>query len=199
MALSNAALAAAGWQQISPGPILIRARQRPNSPVRDLWAEGDLDAPVRDIQDVIRDCPNQPRFMPYMKECRALPSTAPDGSELVYSKLAPPFVEPRDYVLKVFVDRSVGADGKGEFLSRWVAQPDALAVNKGIIRIRVNEGSWHAYETNGKTHLVYRLAADPGGTLPPSIANLSNKSAVIDTFNAIEREARKRARARGAR
>lgn len=184
---------AASWQLLSSGPISIRARNRAGTPVRELWAEGDIDAPLRDVETAILDCLGFPKFMPYVKECRPLGPPAEDGSLLTYSRMEPPLIQPRDYILKVMVDRRTSPDGTGEFISRWSSVPDAVAPVPGVVRIRVNEGSWHATRlANGKTHLVYRLAADPGGTLPLAIANLSNRSAVVETFSAIEHEAQRR-------
>jgi hypothetical protein len=51
---------------------------------------------------------------------------------------------------------------------------------------------------NGKAHVVYRFSVDPGGMIPPFLADLANKGAIPDTFHAVEKEARRLAAARPA-
>jgi hypothetical protein len=184
------------WDVLENEPILIRARSRPNSAVREIWAEADLDAPAKELQETILDAEAYPRFMPYVKETRYLRPPDKKGDRLVYSKLEFPFVSPRDYVVKVTVDSTVETDGSGHFANHWFAQPDAVPLRKSVVRIRITEGSWQVFPKQDRAHVVYRVAVDPGTGLPPFLADMGHRAGVSDTFHALEREARRRAESR---
>src|SRR5262245_39809065 len=118
LAVGPAARAEEPWQTASTGALLIRTRPVPGSAVRELWVETDLRAEVRDLQDTLLDGESFPRFMPYTKQARRLGPPGPDGTWLVYTRVAPPVIAQRDYVVKVSVERSVEKDGSGWFQNR---------------------------------------------------------------------------------
>jgi hypothetical protein len=184
------------WDVLENEPILIRARSRPNSAVREIWAEADLDAPAKELEEAILDAEAYPRFMPYVKETRYLKPRDKKGGRLVYSKLEFPLVSPRDSVVEVFVDSAVETDGSGHFANHWFAQPDIVPPRESVVRIRITEGSWQVFPKQGKAHVVYRVAVDPGQGLPPFLADMGHRAGVTDTFRALEREARHRAESR---
>jgi hypothetical protein len=186
------------WQTVATGAITVKSRIRPGSSVKELWAEGAIDAPVQDIQSALMDPEAMPKFMPYVKEGRFVGPPREDGSRIVYTRLDLPVVAPRDYVLKVNLDQGTAPDGSGEFKNRWVATND-LPERANIVRLHVNEGSWHVTAlANGKSWAVYKFNVDPGGWIPTFAADMGNKSGVADTYKAVEKEARRRAAARMA-
>lgn len=196
MAVASPAVAER-WETLATGPVVIKSRTRPGTQVREIWAEGDMSAPVRDVQAAIMDTEAYPRFMPFVKESRYVGQPAADGSGIVYGRVEPPVIGPRDYVLEVVMEKGVAPDGSGTFLNRWVALPDRVPRRANAFRLRVNEGSWEVRPLEGgRSHVTYRFALDPGGWLPAFVADIGNRGAVMDTFKAIEREARRRAAAR---
>ena len=59
--------------------------------------------------------------------------------------------------------------------------------------------SWRVTRSaKGGAHVVYRFSVDPGGMIPPFLADLANKGAIPDTFKAVEKEANRLAKARPA-
>ena len=46
--------------------------------------------------------------------------------------------------------------------------------------------------------MVYKFNVDPGGMIPAFAADMGNKSGVTDVFNAVEKEAKRRAAERKA-
>lgn len=185
---------AEGWETISSGAVVIKTRARPNSPIREVWAEGDLNASVHDLEEAILDAEAYPRFMPYVKESRYLDKPEEDGSRLVYTRLDLPVVAARDYVIKVLVEKRTQPDGTGTFSNRWFAVPDKVPVKPNVVRLKLNEGSWEVTpKGEGRAHVIYRFAVDPGGWVPAFIADMGNKTGVMDTFRALEREAQRRA------
>lgn len=192
-ALPLVAQAEEAWETIATGPIVIKARSRPGSPVREVWAEGDMNADARDIQAAILDAEGYPRFMPYVKESRYIGKPSPDGGGITYSRVEPPIVSERDFVLKTTVVKRLSEDGTGVFMNRWEALPDQLPVRANVVRLRTNEGSWDVRpKGNGRSHVVYRFAVDPGGWVPAFAVNLGHKTGVMDTFKAVEHEAQRR-------
>jgi hypothetical protein len=197
LALASTARADEGWRIAARGAVLVKTRPVPGSAVQEIWAEGDLRAPVRDLQDALLDSESFPRFMPYAKEARRVGEPAPDGTCFVYARVAPPVVANRDYVVQVKVERSVDANGGGWFQNRWSAVQGWVAPVPGVVRMAVNEGTWTVTPiSEGLSHVVYRFRIDPGGWIPPFLADLGNQSGVPDVFRAVEREAQRRTEAR---
>jgi hypothetical protein len=188
-----AAAFAEGWQTVMTGPITVKTRAKPNNPVKEVWAEGVINAPAVDIQAAILDAEAYPRFMPYFKEAKYLGGPAADGSQLVYSRLALPFVSERDYVVRVMVDKRIAEDGTGEFQNRWTAVPDGAPPKSSVVRLRYNVGMWVVRSSgDGTAKVTYQFSVDPGGWVPSFAADMGNKQGVIETFKAIEKEAKQR-------
>ena len=186
------------WQVIAQGPILVKVRPRGTAGLRDLWAEGEMDAEVQDLQSAILDEEAYPRFMPYVKEVRTLEIT-PEGERLVYTRVEPPFIGARDYVVKMRVRKVVGPDGSGEFANAWHSVPDRFPRRQAVIRLAICDGSWEISQApSGRARVVYRAAVDPGGWLPGFLSNLANSAGTMDAFRAVEREARRRGEVRRA-
>jgi hypothetical protein len=180
-------------------PIVVKTRPKPGSSIKEVWAEGVMDAHVQDIQNTLMDADTFSKFMPYVKESRKIHKPDPDGGEFVYTRLELPMISSRDYVLKVYLDQSVGVDGTGDFRNRWTAVPDRIPKRHNSVRIRINEGSWHVRpRADGKSDVVYKFMVDPGGWVPAFAADMGNKRGILETFQAVEKEARRRGTQRGA-
>lgn len=187
------ATAGEGWETVLTGEITIRSRDMSGTSVKEVWAEGILNAEVQDLQSTILDAEAYPRFMPYVKESRYLGPAAADGSRLVYARLSLPFVSERDYVVRVTVVKSVAEDGSGEFANRWVADPDRFPLRRDVVRLRFNQGQWVVTPLpDGRSKVTYRFAVDPGGWVPSFAADMGNKRGVTETMKAVEKEARER-------
>ena len=188
-----------GWVTIIDGPpFVVKNRVREGSEVKEVWAEGDLDASVGDIQDALMDPSRFNKFMPNVKQSKELGKPEPDGSFYVYTELELPVITSRDYIVRVWVDEPVSSDGTGQFRQHWKAAPEVLPQRPGLIRVKVNDGSWHITPVGdgSKSHVVYKFSTDPGGMLPKFAVDMGNKRAVIDTLKAIEGEAQRRKAAR---
>jgi hypothetical protein len=190
---------AEGWEVIGSEPLVIRSRQRPNSSIRDLWAEGELNVPAQDVQAALLDNERYPLFMPYCSESRFVGDSSADGSRHVYTRLELPFVQPRDYVVRTQVLRTVGPAGEGVFSNRWSAVPDLIPERPNTVRLRTNDGSWHVTSQGpNKSYVVYRFTVDPGGMVPGFAANMANRTGVRDTVKAVQKEALRRKELREA-
>jgi hypothetical protein len=195
--LPAAAQAGDDWETVASGAITVKARNRSGTSIREIWAEGDIAAPVQDIQSTILDSESYPKFMPYVKECRFIGTPDADGSKYVYTRLDLPMLSSRDYVVKVNTPQQVAGDGTGTFENKWVSVWDKIPTRSSIVRLKVNEGSWVVTSKDSSTsHVVYKFTVDPGGMIPSFAANMGNKSGVTDTFKAVEKEAQRRKNAR---
>lgn len=197
VAVPFSAWAADDWETVATGDITVKARNRSGTAIREIWAEGDMNAPVQDIQSTILDPEAYPKFMPYVKECRYVGKGDADGSKYVYTRLDLPMITSRDYVVKVMVPQKVDAAGNGTFENRWTSAWDKIPTRSNVVRLKINDGSWLVTPKEaGKSHVVYKFTVDPGGMIPAFAANMGNKSGVTDTFKAVEGEAKKRMNAR---
>ncbi len=188
------------WKTVLSGPVTIKNRAIAGSDLREVWAEADLKAPVRDVQESLLDIPAYRSFMPFAKESRNLSEKQADGAFFSYIMLDLPIVGKRDYILRTVLQDSVAADSRGVFKYRWTAHPEYMPEREGISRIKMNTGSWEVTPSaDGKgCHAVYRFAIDPGGWLPAFAVNFGNERGVVDTFTAVEKEAQRRRDARQA-
>ena len=187
---------AGGWVTVATGEITIKTRELPGSAVREILAEANLDAPARDVQSAITNVDRFPSFMPYVKEARLVGTPSADGSRVVYTSLALPFIAGRDFVIADRMVQSLDADGNGEFLSQWKVT-DALPTRSNFVRLKTNTGSWRVTPNGAKSHVVYQFSVDPGGQIPGVVADIGNRSGVPDVLHAVEKEARRLAKSRG--
>jgi hypothetical protein len=188
-----------GWQTVATGAITIKARSLPGSPIREILAEGDLDASALDLQKAVLDVERFPKFMPYVRETRFVEKPKGDGTRVVYTALGLPMVKGRDFVIVDRVVRALNADGTGEFITAWEVARDRVPARAGFVRVVTNTGSWKVSpKPGGKSHVVYQFAVDPGGAIPPFLADLGNRNGVGDVFKALEGEARRLQAARAA-
>ena len=152
---------------------------------RRIVAIAEVDARPEVVFNVVNDFDHYPEFMPYVIESRVL-SRNGDSEVVAYNRIAPPFVAERDYPLKFRMTRGSLANG-GVFRSEWTASPEAEPEVEGVVRIRLNDGSWVAEPISGgsRTRLTYTLLTNPGGMIPDFVANMSNTVAIPKLFKAV--------------
>lgn len=187
---AGAASAEDKWETVLSGPLTVKVRVLEGG-VQEVLAEGEMSADLQAIATALQDPESYPRWMPHVKDCRKLGTPEPDGSQLLYTQVVPPIVSARDYITRV---RAQGSDTA--FRQSWVAVNDKLPVRRGITRITRTEGSWTlSARGEGRTWAVYRFVVDPGGWIPGFVRDAANRQAVPDAFRAVEKEARRRAKA----
>ena len=183
----------AGWEEVQrEDNVVIYGRFRPGSSIRELRSVGTLDAPNWVIKNVIDDGDHYTEFMPNVLESHILSRDTTHHTALAYAKLSAPLISPRDYVLLIH-DESKAAGGEGGgvvYKSRWEPSDKGPAEKPGVVRIKVNEGSWTLEPTdNGqKTRATYQLYSDGGG-LPAFILNQASKRRIGEEFAAIDKRA----------
>lgn len=169
--------------------ITVYFRQRAGSSVSEVKAVGLVDAPPSAVWKVIRDYPNYPKQMPYVEESRVVASEEEGKVLAVYCVINAPFVDRRDYVIRVR-DESDWRDGKGFMKSTWTTANELTPKPKNdVVRVKIAEGHWllEPRENGQKTFATYYLNTDPGGSLPKWIVNRANSSAIPDVFEAVRK------------
>lgn len=183
--------AAGDWDTLVSGAITVKTREISDS-VKEIHAEMVMDAEVQDVQSAILDAAAYPRFMPYFKESRVVGKTE-DGRPLIYSRMAMPFVQERDYVVQVQVLKQVKEDGSGEFANRWEAVEGHVPPRDNTVRLKLNEGEWKAEPAGeGKARVTYRVVAHPGAWVPSFAIDMGNKKGIPEMMKAVEKEAKER-------
>ncbi|MBL8919968.1 MAG: hypothetical protein JNJ54_13970 [Myxococcaceae bacterium] len=185
------------WHTVVSGPVTVKNRAIPGSPIKEVWAEGEVNAPLIDVQDALMNVQRLKSFMPYMQDARIIKEQPEDQSVFIYTLIDLPVVGKRDYVTQVWQPQAAKPDGTGTFEAKWVARPKHLPERSGVVRLQVNDGMWLATpREGGKTWLVHKFAVDPGGWIPAFAANMGNEKGVGDTYKNVEREAQKRMKER---
>src|ERR1700743_3252070 len=99
------------WQTIVDGPpFTVKNRSLDGTPIKEIWAEGDLEARVGDIQDTLMHPRQFKNFMPTSKPAGEMGQPESDGSFYVYPELDLPVITSRDYIVRVWVDEGVKDD-----------------------------------------------------------------------------------------
>lgn len=200
LAVPVSVAAAPAIQATSPGPgweeanrrddLVIFTKDNDAAGVREIRAFGEVDASPKAVFDVVCDFENYPKFMPYLKEARIV-KVVSDTELITYQMLSPPLVSNRDYFIQV--KKTPGTEKNGHvFRSEWKALPDTEPVRDGIVRVRINTGSWQLEPLDGgkRTRITYSLLTHPGGSIPSWVANASNTTAIPDLFAAIRKRAK---------
>lgn len=172
------------WQEANrTDHFVIFTQDDPTTGTRKLTTYMDIPAQPEVVFKVVTDFANYTQFMPYIKECKVLDQKS-DDSLTCYQLISPPLVSERDYIIQVNLTR--GPANNGIWKSEWTAKPKAQPERSGIVRIKLNTGSWTLAPNKQGTRVTYFLHTSPGGSIPAFIANKSNTVAIPDLFKAIK-------------
>ncbi|MGV3625949.1 MAG: SRPBCC family protein [Archangium sp.] len=186
-------LGADDWDTVVKGPIVVKNRSITGTSVKEVWAEGEMNAPALHVEDVLTDIASLSSFMPFMKDAHVIGEPNDDGSLNVYTLIELPIVGKRDYIQKLAFPSRIARDGV--FRAEWSSQPEFTPKVKGVIRIVNNAGHWLVtpLDDGKRCRVEYQFTVDPGGVIPAFIANIGNNKGVNDTYAAVQKEANRRA------
>ena len=179
----------AGWEEVArTDTVIVYGHLRPGSSIRELRAVGTIDAPPWVVKNVIDDGDHYAEFMPNVLEAHVLARDPVHHTSVAYAKLSAPLISPRDYVLLVHDESHAAPDGSIVYKSRWEPSTNGPAEKPGVVRIKVNEGSWllEPIDNGRKTRTTYQLYSDGGG-LPAFILNQVTKRRISDEYAAVEK------------
>lgn len=182
------------WQpQQGESGVQLWTRPHPPGPFLAMRLEMRVKADPAALLSVLRDTARHQEWLPKSREVRVLARSGPDD-DLVYTRLESPWpVQDRELITRSHLSRRADC---GLELRVW-AEPDALRLRPGLVRIRVSNGRWEALpQADGSTLIRLETYTDPGTSLPGWLINPISIKTALESFQAIRRlmEAEPRAR-----
>ncbi len=168
----------------------VHVYQRPDAPLIELAAEGEIDAAPSEVQAVLLDPARQRRMIKRLAEHRVLARS--DGEMLVYQRLNLPVVSDRDYVEQV----TWGASGATRFVHARIVG-DRGPPPTDAVRMPTMDGYWELAPVDGgrRTHARYTVTLDFGGSVPRWMVRGGAAKDLPKLFEAIRRELQPQVRA----
>ncbi len=182
-----------GWEQLDKhGSLTIYGRNRPGTSIRETRAVGTLEAPNWVIKNVLDDVEGYPSFMPYIVESKLISRNAAKRSLIVYTRMTPPLIDPRDYTLLIRDDSHKTAEGT-VYGSHWsAANAQGPDEKSGTVRVKNNEGSWllEPIDSGERTRGTYTLFTDGGGGIPAFIFNQLSKRRLNELYEVLNKQSK---------
>lgn len=180
------------WGQ-APGaapPVKVETRAIPGRDVKQVNAQGIIDAPPHVVRAVIADLERYPAFMPYVKESRVLSRDA-SGDVVNYQRISfgLPLVRDRHYVIRITERGYRDAERRRAWTFVW-RLGDGLppGVSPDAVRVSVNSGHWDLRPVGASesaTDVRYCVFTDPAGALPKWLVGLANTEGIPRLFAAV--------------
>lgn len=195
-AFSSAVAAAAPgpWEVVSQNDrVVVKARSHPGREVKEVLAQGIVDAPAWVLKNVVDDIDGYTALIPFTTVARVV-GTDEKGDRISFQRLEMPFLQKREYVVRVFDQSSVKADGRHVYKMGWTRAADRFAgvIDKAAVVPPINDGSWTFEElADGRTLATFHLFVDPSGSLPPVVVNLAQQVTLGQYLGNLERLAAK--------
>jgi hypothetical protein len=178
----------AGWEPIrSEAGIQVSRKVVPGSPFVAFRGEGDVDAPLLAVADVLVDVPHESQWMDSVREARILRKVS-DTEYILYSHLGtPPTMTDRDFV----TDVHVGIDPSKRGLTvEMHSVDDASAPHTDYVRALLTESSFtlRASPDGKTTHVVAEIHCDPRGSIASWAVNFFQRSWGYNTLQSLRRQ-----------
>jgi hypothetical protein len=173
----------------APG-VQVETRAVPGRDVKQVHAQGIIDAPPHVVRAVIADLERYPAFMPYVKESRVLSGDV-SGDVLNYQRLSfgVPLVQDRHYVIRITERRYRDVDRRRGWAFVWRLEDDLPSgAGRDAIKVSVNSGYWNlrpVASSESATDVRYCLFTDPAGSLPKWLVGLANTEGIPKLFAAV--------------
>ncbi len=146
-----------------------------------LGAEGVIDAPPSVVREVLLDYANHPRWGQKLGVSQVL--RREDHALDVYQRLALPIIADRDYTLHV----TWGIDQDVQWMRFVTANERGPAPVPGVVRVKLNEGSWHLHSVDGgkATYAVYQFTLQLAGAMPPGLGSGQASRDIVKLFQSV--------------
>jgi hypothetical protein len=139
----------------------VEVYERKDTPVIELMAEGEINAPPEELQAVLLDYAAAPQFVHRLTESRVLTRSAREI--VVYQRLKLPVIQDRDYFLRVTWG-SAGDVRTTRFRTASMQGP----MPPGVVRMALLEGGWdlQPIRDGHATWARYHFRIDFSGSVP---------------------------------
>lgn len=188
LALAVPLLASGGGYKHVGGKSGVEVYRNPASPLIDLAAEGDIDAPPAVVREVLLDYDHASKVTDNVAESRVLQKS--DREILVYQRLTLPVISDRDFTLRVNWGQR-GATLTTEFAVDNARGP---APRDGLVRLSTLQGGWSLEPIRGgeATRARYRVQIDLAGSVPKWMVSGGAAKNLPKLFDGVRRAARER-------
>ena len=165
----------ASWETLrTKDGIVVSRKEIQGSAFVAFRGEGDVDAPLAAVGDVLVDVPHEKDWIDSVVEARVLREVSPT-EYIMYSHVATPSpMSDRDFVTNVMIR----ADGAKKRLSvRMRSVEDASSPSTKYVRAVLEDSSFVLTSIDGgkRTHVVAEIHCDPKGAIPGFIVNQFQK------------------------
>jgi hypothetical protein len=178
----------AGWETIrNDAGIQVSRRVVAGSPFVAFRGEGDVDAPLLAVADVLVDVPHENQWLDSVKEARILRKVS-DTEYIMYSHLGtPPTMSDRDFVTDVTV--TIDPSKRGLTVAMRSVD-DALAPHTDYIRALLTGSSFtlRANPDGRTTHVIAEIHCDPKGSIASWAVNFFQRSWGYNTLQSLRRQ-----------
>jgi hypothetical protein len=177
-----------GWETIrNDAGIQVSRKVVPGSPFVAFRGEGDVDAPLLAVADVLVDVPHETDWMDSVREARILRKVS-DTEYVMYSHLGtPPTMSDRELVADVKV--SIDADRHALTVDMHSVD-DPAAPHTDYVRAVITESSFvlRANPDGRSTHVVAEIHCDPKGSIASWVVNLFQRSWGFNTLKSLRKQ-----------
>ena len=159
-----------------------------SSPVIDLFAEGDIEAPPAVVRDVLLDYDNAAKVTDNIGESRVLHRTDRDAT--VYQRLKLPVVSDRDFTIHA----TWGQRGQALTVQYHVDNSLGPAPRGGVVRVSLQQGAWalEPIRDGMATHARYHVQIDMAGSIPKWMVSGGSAKSLPKLFDGVRRQAASR-------
>jgi START domain len=179
---------APGWETIrSDSGIQVSRKVVPGSSFVAFRGEGDVEAPLLAVANVLVDVPHEKDWMDGIKEARILRQVS-DSEYILYSHLGtPPTMTDREFVTDVHV--AIDPSKRGLTVDMHSVD-DALAPRTDFVRAVLMDSSFtlRANPDGRTTHVVAEIHCDPKGNIPSWAVNFFQRSWGFNTLKSLRRQ-----------
>ena len=159
------------------------------SPVIDLYAEGDIDAPPSVVRDVLLDYANASKVTDNVAESRVLAKN--DREIVTYQRLKLPVISDRDFTVRA----TWGQRGSALTMQFAIDNSRGPGPKDGLVRLSTLQGTWLLEPIRGgaATHARYRVQIDLAGSVPRWMVSGGAAKNLPKLFEGVRRQAALRA------
>jgi len=158
--------------------IRVYTADNPASGLKHLRINATFDGKISTVNRIFRNIPLQRNWV-YATRNAHLVQQPDDNHILYYNETSLPWpFNNRDAAIFMTLENK-----ENSISIIQTAMPDAIPVNKGIVRVPLLQGKWNIKEdAAGRLSIEYLLDIDPGGSIPGWMANLFIHKGPYETF-----------------
>jgi NAD(P)-dependent dehydrogenase (short-subunit alcohol dehydrogenase family) len=183
--------ASQGWERVrTEDGIVVSRKEIPGSPFVAFRGEGDVDAPILTVGDVLVDVPHEKDWIDGVVDATILRKVS-DTEYIMYSHLGMP-VPLSDRELVTDVTLTLDA-AKKTLTVRMRSVADASAPKTGYVRAQIEDSVFVLASVDGgkRTHVTAEIHCDPKGSVPAFIVNLFQRNWGYKTITSLRRQAQR--------